>query len=177
MLSATQTSMRFLPLPVVGLAVQLLMGLIISKIRLDAAVVTAALISCVPPILTAVMSPSDSYWEYAFTAISLTAVAPDVIYTASNLIISDAFPQRTQALAGGVFNTVAQVGKAFGLGLSSIVASSISMQLEDTGKPHAYILMEGYRAAWWFILAITAITILISLWGLRNVPKLGVKRE
>ena len=107
----------------------------------------------------------------------LNAVGPDVLYTASNLIITDAFPERTQALAGGVFNTVAQFGKTFGLGLSSVVANSIWIKLEGKGHTRQYVLAEGYNAAWWFILGITAITILISLWGLRSVPRLGVKRE
>ena len=160
-----------------GLSVQILMGVIISKVRIGYAVMVAGLLSCIPPTLSAIMSPTDSYWEYVFPAVALNAISPDVLYTASNLIVSDAFPEHTQALAGGVFNTVAQFGTSFGIGLASVVASSISVNLEGQGKSRQYVLAEGYNAAWWFLLGMTALTLFISLWGLRNVPRLGLKRE
>ena len=176
-LSPIQSSVRFLPTAVMGLTVQVLMGMIISKVRIGYAVFVAGLLSCIPPTLGAVMKPSDSYWEYVFPAVALNAMSPDVLYTASNLIVSDAFPEHTQALAGGVFNTVAQFGTSFGLGLASVVASSISAKLEGQGKSRQYVLAEGYNAAWWFLLGMTALTLFISMWGLRNVPRLGLKRE
>jgi hypothetical protein len=160
-----------------GLCVQILMGVIISKVKIGPAVVFAGILSCIPPILAAIMTPSDSYWEFIFPAVLLNAVGPDVLYTASNLIVTDAFPERTQALAGGVFNTVAQFGKSFGLSLSSVVASSVSMSLDGQGRTRQNVLAQGYNAAWWFILSITALTIFVSMWGLRSVPRLGVKRE
>ena len=112
MLDATHTSIRFLPAPAVGVVVNIVMGLVIHRIRANWAIMLGTLISCTSPILTALMKPSDSYWEFLFPSIALNALGPDVLFTASNLIISDAFPDKTQALAGGVFNTVAQIGKS-----------------------------------------------------------------
>lgn len=177
-LSATATSVRFLPLPIVGLIINLLMGLFIHRLRANYAIILATLISCISPILTAVMDRNDSYWEYLFPAIALNAVGSDVLFTASNLIITDAFPDKTQALAGGVFNTVAQIGKSVGLALTAVIASSISGKAEkEGGKEEEVVLLKGYQAAWWFILGTTVLTILVSLWGLRGMGKLGLKRE
>jgi MFS family permease len=177
MLNATKTSIRFLPAPVVGVLVNGMMGLIIHRVRANWAIIIGTLISCISPILTALMKPSDSYWEFLFPSIALNAIGPDVLFTASNLIITDAFPDKTQALAGGVFNTVAQIGKSVGLALSAVIANSVSMKLEHSDRSEASVLLEGYRAAWWFILSITALTLVISLWGLRHIGKLGLKRE
>jgi hypothetical protein len=150
---------------------------VIHKLRANWAIVFSVLISCTSPILTAVMKPSDSYWEYAFPAITLSAIGCDVLFTASNLVVTNAFPDKTQALAGGVFNTVAQVGKSVGLAISAVIAQSISTSLENSGKPHTLVLLEGYRGAWWFCLASTVTVLLVSLAGLRNIGKLGVKRD
>ena len=123
------------------------------------------------------MKPNDPYWEYVFPAIALSAVGCDVLFTASNLVITNAFPDKTQALAGGVFNTVAQIGKSVGLAISAVIANSISTSMEDTGKPHTLVLLEGYRGAWWFCLGSSATVLLVSIVGLRNIGKLGVKRD
>ena len=177
MLNATKTSIRFLPAPVVGLFVNVLMGLIIHRVRANWAIIIGTLISCVSPLLTALMKPQDSYWEFVFPSVALNALGPDVLFTASNLIITDAFPDRTQALAGGVFNTVAQIGKSVGLALTAVIANSVSLNLDHTNRTEASVLFAGYQAAWWFILAITALSILVSLVGLRHIGKLGLKRE
>lgn len=34
----------------------------------------------------------------------------DALFTVANLLITSVFPRKTQALAGGVFNTISQVG-------------------------------------------------------------------
>jgi Na+/melibiose symporter-like transporter len=176
-LSATQTSLRFLPAPASGIVTNIIMGLAVHKVRADWAVTLTMAISCISPLLTAIMKVRAPYWEYAFPAIALNAIGPDVLFTVSNLVITAAFPEETQALAGGVFNTVAQIGKSVGLALSAVIAGSITLQSDDPDKHGPRALMEGYRAAFWFILAITATTLVVSVWGLRNIGKIGLKRE
>jgi hypothetical protein len=44
-----------------------------------------------------------------------------VLYTISNLIIADAFPASKQSLAGGVFNTVSQIGNSVGLTIGAVI--------------------------------------------------------
>ncbi|KIW85271.1 hypothetical protein Z517_00661 [Fonsecaea pedrosoi CBS 271.37] len=176
-LSATQTSLRFLPAPVAGVVTNIIMGLAVHKVRADWAVIITMAISSISPLLVAIMKVRAPYWEYVFPAIALNAIGPDVLFTVSNLVITAAFPEKTQALAGGVFNTVAQIGKSVGLALSAVIAGSITMQSDYQDKQAPKALMEGYRAAFWFCLAVTSSTLVVSLWGLRNIGKIGLKRE
>ncbi|KIW95698.1 uncharacterized protein Z519_04283 [Cladophialophora bantiana CBS 173.52] len=176
-LSATQTSLRFLPSPASGIVTNILMGLAVHKVRADWAVIFSMAISCLSPLLVAIMKVRAPYWEYVFPAITLNAIGPDVLFTVSNLVITAAFPERTQALAGGVFNTVAQIGKSVGLALSAVIAGSITMQSDYPDKHAPKALMEGYRAAFWFCVALTSSTLVVSLWGLRSIGKIGLKRE
>jgi len=178
-LSATQSSLRFLPAPVVGTLTNICIGLIVHRIRANWAVIITTAISALAPLLIALAKPESSYWQYAFPAMALNPIGPDVLFTISNLLISSAFPDKTQALAGGVFNTLAQVGKSVGLALTAVIAGTVTLRAEHGEKPRTEpeALMEGYRAAWWFCLAITAATLVVSTFGLRNVGKLGLKRE
>lgn len=176
-LSATQASLRFLPAPVSGLATNLVMGLMIHKIRADWAVIFSMTLSSISALLVALMKIDAPYWEYAFPAITLNAIGPDVLFTVSNLVITSAFPDKTQALAGGVFNTVAQIGKSVGLALTAVIAASTTLKSDYSDKHEPRALMEGYRAAFWFCFAISTTTLVVSLWGLRNIGKIGMKRE
>lgn len=123
------------------------------------------------------MKPADPYWAFAFPAITVSAVGCDILFTSSSLVITNAFPDKTQALAGAVFNTVGQIGKSVGIAVSAVIASSISTTVEGDGKLHELVLLQGYRAAWWFCFASCTAVVLISIGGLRNIGRLGVKRE
>jgi len=87
------------------------------------------------------------------------------------------FPAKTQALAGGVFNTISQIGKSVGLALVAVIAASVTARSESKGKTSEEAQLEGYHATFWFCFASVLVTIAISLWGLRNIGKVGHKRD
>ena len=95
----------------------------------------------------------------------------------ANLVIAASFPEKTQALAGGVFNTVAQVGKTVGLATSAVIAASTTNNSGFVEKESPSALMEGFRAAFWYCFALCLTSILINFWGLRKIGKVGLKRD
>ena len=62
----------------------------------------------------------------AFWAQALSPFSVAVLFTVGMLIVSDVFPDKSQALAGAVFNTVGQFGLSFGLGLCQLVALGVT---------------------------------------------------
>lgn len=176
-LSATAASIRFLPEPVTGATTNIVIGLFVHRMRANWALVISFIASALSSLLLAIMRHGASYWEYQFPAIALIPVATDVLYTISQLVITAEFDERTQGLAGGVFNTVAQIGKSVGIALSALVASSITARTSQTTRSPEERLLEGYRGAWWFTFAATAVCIFITFWGMRNINKVGVKTE
>lgn len=173
--SPFQTSIRFLPSTIVGVAVNAATGLFVHRFPVLWVVVIATGISLSAPILMGVSGPSWIYWAAAFPAISLNVVGPDVLYTVANLLISDRFPNDAQGLTGGVFNTVSQVGKSVGLALSAVIANTVSMK--DSSTKDFDRLASGYKAGFWFCVALSAVTLWVCLWGLWNVGRVGVKRD
>lgn len=120
-----------------------------------------------------VSEPQWIYWAAAFPAISLNVVGADVLYTIANLLISSRFPDDAQGFTGGVFNTVSQIGKSVGLALSAVISNTVS--LKSPGDDAVEKLVTGYKASIWFCLALNVVTLWISLWGFRNIGKVGVK--
>lgn len=176
-LSATAASVRFLPEPVVGATINILIGLFVHRLRASWALQISFIVSALSPLLLAVMREGSSYWEFEFPAVALVPIATDVLYTISQLIITAEFEENTQALAGGVFNTVAQIGKSVGIALSAVVASSVTAKAGSSRTSHEDDLLKGYRAAWWFTFAATVACIFVTLYGLRGLGKVGVKRD
>lgn len=176
-LSAVETSIRFLPAPVSGLAANILIGLIVHRIRADVLVVVSTLVSLGASLSMAFANRHSSYWSSAFIANLLNPVGADTLFTISNLIITQVFPPRTQGLAGGVFNTVSQIGKSVGLALVAVIAASTTQKSGFVDKESPDALMVGYRATFWFCFALTAATLVVALWGLRRVGKVGHKRD
>jgi len=175
--SAIQTSLRFLPEPAGGAVTNLIMGLIVHKIRADWAVLVATSISTVSTLLMAVIDVNASYWAFAFPSILLNPVGADTLFTIANLLNTSVFPAKTQALAGGVFNTVAQIGKTVGLATSAVIASSITAKAAQNGASSKEALLDGYKAAFWYCFALCLTTLGISAWGLRKIGKVGTKRD
>lgn len=112
-----------------------------------------------------------------FLANIFNPTGADSLFTISNLLITSVFPAKTQALAGGVFNTISQIGKSVGLALVAVIASTVTANSKYTDKGSPEALLEGYKATFWFCFATIIGTIAICLWGLRGIGKVGHKRD
>ena len=102
-----------------------------------------------------------------------------VLFTVSNLIISNAYPGKNQGLAGGVFNVMSQIGNSVGLAVTAAIAASVTAHQtpkgQDPNSPEA--LLKGYHAAFWTMLASMVFVCCITFWGLRKGGKVGGKSE
>lgn len=174
--SLLDTSLRFLPQPVAGAAIGFSIGFLVHRVRANYIILISTVVSTAAPLLMALASPKQSYWSAAFPALTLNAIGADCLYSVSNLIISSLFEPNMQGAAGGVFNTVAQVGKTLGLAIGTLIAgavsSKISQDLEESQR-----LVKGYQAAFWFCMALCGVSVVICSWGLRSVGKVGLKKN
>ncbi|RDH30306.1 MFS general substrate transporter [Aspergillus welwitschiae] len=177
-LSVFSTSVRFVPVTVMGVLTSLVTGMILHRVRADALINWATILSSLSPLLMALIDPAWTYWRSAFFAMCLNPVAADVLFTVSTIVIASMFPTETQGLAAGVFNTVSQFGRSIGLALVALIANSVTdrySQSENKDSPEA--LMVGYRAAFWFLFAMNIASLVASLIGLRRIGNVGRKRS
>jgi MFS family permease len=161
----------------------LLVGTFVHRIPARWLVAGSGIICACSPLAMALLNPAWNYWYLAFWAQVAAPFSADVLFTVGLIIVSDTFPEKTQALAGAVFNTVAQIGMSLGMGLCQVVALGVqggdgsgeSAPVPD--EADATAVLKGYRASFWTVFAYMAVCIMVSIVGLRNVGKVGLKRE
>lgn len=204
-LSVLATSVRFIPVTVMGLLTSLITGktthlsthtqeyrpnsqlikktgLILHRIHAHTLINISTILSSLSPLLLALIHPEWTYWHCAFFAMCLNPIAADVLFTVSTLIIADMFPAETQGLAAGVFNTVSQFGRSIGLALVALIANSVTERDSsdstsgDIDSPGG-ALMVGYRASFWFLFAMNITSLVVSLVGSRRIGYVGRKRS
>jgi hypothetical protein len=77
------------------------------------------------------------------------------------VFITTVVPAEQQGLAGGVLNSVLQLGVALVLGFTDIIQSAV---VEDRG------LEESYKATFWFGVGVAgASSVILIIWG--RIPK------
>jgi hypothetical protein len=123
----------------------------------------------------AIISAHWPYWYAAFPAQLLSPLSYDIMFTIGLLVVSEGFPKQTQALAGAVFNTVAQFGTSMGLTVMAVVAAAVSDA--DSGSSKEEKLLVGYKASFWTAFAGMALACLVGAFGLRRMGKVGLKRD
>ncbi|KAI9706766.1 MAG: hypothetical protein M1820_004736 [Bogoriella megaspora] len=175
--SAIGASLRILPSAVFGTFLNLTTGLFINRISAAYALAISSLLSTGAPLLMALINPAWPYWYDAFFAQLLFPLSSDVLFTIGLLVVSDVFPERDQALAGAVFNTVSMLGTSVGLTCMSVISAAVTdaSNFGDKASPEA--LMSGYRASFWTLFAWMVTAGVIGGLGLRRVGKVGVKRD
>lgn len=181
---------------ILGAILNLVTGLLVDKLSVIYIILISSALGAVAPLLMAINSPRWPYWYAAFPAQIFEPLSPDgeliynltsglnnnsycslVIYTVGILLVSEVFPDWTQALAGAVFNTVGQFGQAIGLALIGVVSTSMrhNSKYIDKNKPEA--LLAGYRAGFWTCTGWMVLTCVIGALGLRKSSKVGLKRD
>lgn len=87
------------------------------------------------------------------------------------------FTPKTQAVAGGVFNTISQTRGKRGLGPHGSVANEVTNHSAFLNKRSPEALLMGYRAAFWSCVALTVAGLCIGVWGLRKIGNVGQKMD
>lgn len=168
---------RLLPAPFGGALASLLMGLFVHRLRADLFSLLAVITSSLAPLLMAITSPNWPYWTCIFPAMITNAIGANTLYTVSNLVVTSSFPAENHGVAGGVYNTVAQIGRSFGLTISTIIADIVTRQFPTDDSEDPVALLDGYRAAFWYCFATNGLALCVVVLGLRNVGKVGLKQD
>jgi len=157
---------------VTGALTNFLTGWLVKRVRADVLVLGSAAITAISPLLMAIIQPEWSYWTCAFFAVGCAPLCADVLFTVANLLITSVFPPKTHGLAGGVFNTISNIGNSVGLAVTAVVASSVTMA--EKGD-HVEALMDGFRATFWLCFGANILVLGIVAFGLKNIGRVGIK--
>lgn len=151
----------YTPLGVAGLLMSVLEGFILHLVPGRVLLIISGLSALGSQLLIALVPVGGSYWAFIFPATVLSTLGIDLSTILMTVFITTAFPISQQGLAGGVINSVLQLGVALTLGLTDIIQSTT---VHDVG------LGRSYKNTFWFGVAAGAMSlVLLVIWG--KVPK------
>jgi len=133
-------------------------------------------------VLFALIDPSITYWAFGFPSTVLVVFGADFVYAAGTIFVAKIVFPHEQSLAGGLFQTMTQLGTAFGLTISTIVFDGVVksqseklgviLNADGTNAPMSAEL-DGYRFAQWTCAAFPFLAGLIAAVFLRSVGIVG----
>jgi MFS family permease len=166
-----------LPFSLAAVILNFTTGYVIDRAPVFWLVLITTIMTAGSPLLMALINPQWSYWRGAFFAQLLAPLGGDVLFTIGLIVVSEVFPEKDQALAGAVFNTVAYFGLSLGLNIMQVVSLLVTEGTQYRDKSSPLALLQGYQASFWAMFAFTMACAVICVFGLRNIGKIGLKRE
>jgi len=76
-----------------------------------------------------------------------------------------------------MFQTVAGIGRSMFLPVTSTIQSAVQTKLERDGKGEMKAFLQGLRAVEWFCVACMGTSLLVTVFGLRNIGKIGLLKK
>ncbi|TFK24819.1 efflux protein [Coprinopsis marcescibilis] len=171
-LSPLQTVIRILPMSVSGIICNMFVGYFAARVPvvfLTAGGMAATAITC---LLFAVIIPDVTYWAFGFPAAVLSVVGADFIFSAGSIYVAKVALPHEQSVAGGLFNTMTQLGTAVGVTVSTVVFNQITLR-EGPGADR----LLSFQAAQWTCFAFGAFGFVLAVIFFRGVGVVGDKME
>ncbi|KAF2716466.1 drug resistance protein [Polychaeton citri CBS 116435] len=152
----------YVPLGVAGLLLSILEGFILHLIPGRVLLIISGLGAVGSQLLLALIPLSGgSYWAWIFPAVILSTIGIDLSTILMTVFVTTVVPTEQQGLAGGVINSVLQLGVAVCLGLADIIQSA---------TVHERGLGRSYKNTFWFGVGAGVVALVVMAgWG--RVPK------
>ena len=180
-LSPILTMVRLLPMSVTGVTCNVIIALVVGRVPLVYLVRTslspssrpspAHLLTPVlsPPLLVigtlltgasnllfALINPSAPYWAFGFPAAIVTVFGADFVFATGTLFIARVCLPHEQSVGGALFQTLTQLGTAFGLAISTVVfnatlssETTAALGGGDVGDPPREAQLTAYKDTMW----------------------------
>ncbi len=151
----------YVPLGVAGLIISTIEGFILHLVPGRVLLIISGLGALGSQLLLALLPKGANYWSWIFPATVLSTIGIDLSTILMTVFITTQLPTSRQGLAGGIVNSVLQLGVALCLGLTDIIQSRT---VEKAG------LRRSYKHTFWFGVAVGSLSlVLMTIWG--KIPK------
>ncbi|KIJ26063.1 hypothetical protein M422DRAFT_272920 [Sphaerobolus stellatus SS14] len=132
LLKPIETSIRFIPMVLSGIAVNIGAGFLMHRLNGQALILIGLIGNAVAALLYALIDNNLSYWKMGLFMMILNPFC-DIIYPIGTVLLTSAFDADSQALAGGLFNVATSLGASVGLDVTSCI--STARQLNFVHQP------------------------------------------
>lgn len=185
-LTAIHTMVRFIPMFITGILCNFFVALVVSRLPLVIFVVSGTLITGGAAMLFALINPSATYWAFGFPSTVLIVFGADFVYSAGTIFLAKIANHGEHSVVGALFQTMTQIGTAFGLTITTIVFDrvvstesakmGVTLNFQGSNAPLAADL-KGYRSAQWTSAAFALFASILAALFLRGVGIVGHDRR
>ncbi|KAL0949753.1 hypothetical protein HGRIS_009791 [Hohenbuehelia grisea] len=180
--SPVRTMVRLLPMFVTGILCNFVVANVVGRVPVIYLIVMGTLVTATASLLFAIINPEAPYWAFGFPSAICSVFGADFVFAAGTIFVAKVVHPHEQSLAGGVFQTMTQLGTALGIPVSTIVFNRVVAQdsrrmgiiVDATGSnapPQARL--NGYRAAQWTAFAFGILATILAVIFLRNIGIVG----
>ncbi|KAJ7776150.1 MFS general substrate transporter [Mycena metata] len=162
-------ALRMLPMTVAGILCNVLVVLTINRVDFSVLVAFGTSCTAVAALLFAIIHPAAPYWAYGFPSPILAVVGGDFVFAAGTIFVAKISLPHEQSLAGGLFQTLTQLGTAFGLAVSTLAHDAAADQNRGEQAP-----LKAYQAAQWTAFGMAMLCTLLAGIFLRGVGPVGL---
>ncbi|KAB8303005.1 hypothetical protein EYC80_006311 [Monilinia laxa] len=178
LLDPIQTALRYIPLGIFGILTTFCSGYLLARVNGNYILIFGLTSAMIANILFAVpIPPSTSYFAFGLPAMSLAAFGADTVYPCLGLFTTQSLPRKDQSVAGAMFQTMAAMGRAMPLPITSAIQQSVQSKELKEGKAQMQAFLSGLRAVEWFCVGCMAASLAMTVIGLRNIGKIGVLKK
>ncbi|KAG1789251.1 major facilitator superfamily domain-containing protein [Suillus plorans] len=185
LLSPIDTMLRFIPMFVVGCLCNVLVAMFVGKLPLIVFAVSGTLLTASAAVLFALIDPTVTYWAFGFPSAVLVVFGADFVYSSGTIFIAKIALPHERSVAGAMFQTMAQLGIAVGLAVSTLVFNivvknesadvGVTLNSAGTNAPRSAQL-KGYRSAQWTCASFALMAALLAALCLHGVGIVGDKK-
>ncbi|KAJ7452827.1 putative efflux transporter [Mycena latifolia] len=154
---------------VTGIICNVVVALIVGRVPTLWLLASGTLTTTLAPLLFALIVPAAPYWAFGFPAAVCSVVGADFLFAAGTLFVAGAVGPGEQSVAGGVFQTMTQLGTSFGVTASTIVFNHVQQGADRNGAD----ALGSYHAAMWTGVAFGGLATLLALVAFRGVGTIG----
>ena len=163
------TAVRMIPMFIVGISCNVFIAAVVGHVPVVILVTIGTLLTGIAALLFAVIIPSAPYWAFGFPAAITSVFGADFVFACGTIFVARVSLPHEQSLAGGLFQTLTQLGTAIGLAATTIVHNTVVRREGSSADAQ----LDGYKAAQWMTFAFGAAGSIVALLFLRGVGPIG----
>ena len=102
-------------------------------------------------LLFALINPAATYWAFGFPATVLTVFGADFVFATGTLFTARVCRPHEQSVGGALFQTLTQLGTAFGIAISTVVFDQTFARVVGTSTESGSVGvgLAAYKDAMW----------------------------
>ncbi|KAI0761550.1 efflux transporter [Trametes elegans] len=131
------TMVRLLPMCVTGVLCNVIVALVVGRIPVVFLIAIGTLFTGLANLLFAVIDPAATFWTFGFPAAVLSVFGADFVFATGTLFVARVCLPHEQSVGGALFQTLTQVGTAFGIALATIVFDTT---LDEQGRKEGVVV-------------------------------------